>query len=264
MNYARFERLAIGLGAAAVLGNLGVAIAANGWSDWTNLIPSLLLLPVLVVAVHSGRKAGLLAALIAASLFVAVKIPTLSTPAGVPVRDLTAIVVGVFAFGIVGIVGGEICGRIKYVFARYDHSATIDDWSRVYNQRMAWDLIQKARERFSRYAEPFAIIVISDTPAIFAGVKPARQRALVRAASNYLRGDVRMIDEVARLDDGRFLVLLPHTNREDGLVVTERLLQGMRQTLGATQDAVSAQCLTADDELELTSLAAGIADTPED
>jgi len=47
-------------------------------------------------------------------------------------------------------------------------------------------------------------------------------------------------------------------------VVTERLLQGMRQTLGATQDAVSAQCLTADDELELTSLAAGIADTPED
>jgi GGDEF domain-containing protein len=264
MNYARFERLAIGVGAATILSSVLVSMATTGWSGWLDLLGQLLLLPVLVVAVHFGRKPGLLAALLASAVFIILKIPLLAAPEGIAPKDLAMIAITIGAFGLVGIVGGDICGRIKYFFARYDQSATIDDWSHVYNQRRASELLENARERHSRYGEPFSVVVVSDTPSVLSGLRPTRQRALVRGVASYLSGDVRMIDEVARLDDGRFLVILPHTGREGGLVVAERLVEGVRQTLGAAEDAVSARCLSAsEDELELRSLAASISPTSE-
>jgi len=259
MEYARFEKLVIGLGAAAVVGNTLVSLAGAGWSGWQNAVVGLLLLPVLVVAVHSGRTSGMVAALAASAALMLIKAPVLSAPAGVPLKEFAVIAVNVLAFGVVGIVGGEFCSRLKYVFARSDRSLAIDDWSNVYNQRRAWELIRKARERHSRYGESFAIVELSDTPAVFAGLRPARQRALVRAVAGYLRGNVRLIDEVARLDDGRFLVVLPHTGRDGGGIVAERLLSGVAQTLDVAEDAIGVRCLTAADELELTSLAASIA-----
>ena len=62
------------------------------------------------------------------------------------------------------------------------------------------------------------MVLIAQAPSHNDGA-PTRQRAVVRTVANYLRGDVRMVDEVARLDDGRFLVILPHTRREGGRVV---------------------------------------------
>ena len=265
MNYGRFERLVIGAGAVVIVGGVLISVAANGWPGWSALVSQLLLLPVLVVAVHFGRKPGLLAALIASAVFVVLEIPALSAPGGLPPSDVAMIAFTIFGYGLVGIVGGDICGRVKYFFGRYDQSATIDDWSHVYNQRRAAELIDNARERYSRYGEPFSTVVLVQAPSLFSGLRPTRQRSLVRAVASHIRGDVRMIDEVARLDDGRFLVILPHTGREGGLVVTERLAEGVRSTLGANNDAVSARCFSAaEDELELSSLAATIAPKPAD
>ena len=265
MNYGRFERLVIGAGAVTILGGVAISLANNGWQGWSALISQLLLLPVLIVAVHYGRKAGLFAALLASAVFVILKVPALSAPRGVPSADVAMIAFSILAFGLVGIVGGDICGRVKYFFGRYDLSTTIDDWSRVFNQRKAAELIENARERFSRYSEPFSVIVIEQAPTLLAGLRPTRQRAIVRAVANHLRGDVRMVDEVARLDDGRFLVVLPHTSREGGLVVSERLAEGVRQTLGAKDELVTARCFAAaEDQLEIESLQASLASEAHD
>jgi GGDEF domain-containing protein len=260
MNYGRFERLVIGAGTVIVVGGVAISLANNGWQGWAALISQLLLLPVLVVAVHSGRKAGLLAALVASAAFVVMKIPALSAPEGIPGADVAVGAFSIFAFGLVGIVGGEICGRVKYFFGRYEQTATIDEWSRVFNQRKAAQLIENARQRFSRYSEPFSVIVIEQSPTLLMGLRPTRQRALVRAVANHLRGDVRMVDEVARLDDGRFVVILPHTAREGGLVANERLAEGVRQTLGANEESVTVRCFAAaENPLEIESLQASIA-----
>ena len=258
MNPKRFEQLVIGAGAVTVLGSVLISIASNGWPGWPGLISQLLLLPVLIIAVYRGRKAGLLAALVASAILVVLKIPALSSPGTTTSADLVMIVFTIAAYGLVGIVGGDLCGRVKYFFARYDESATIDDWSHVYNQRTAAALLSGARERYSRYGEVFSVVVIAHVPSHRDG-QPTRQRAVVRAIANYLRGDVRMVDEVARLDDGRFIVILPHTRREGGLVVTRRLADGVRHALDSGTDTVSARCLSAvEDEVELASLAATI------
>jgi hypothetical protein len=265
MNYIRFERLVIGAGAVTVVGSILISLSSNGWSGWPSLISQLMLLPVLVVAVHFGRKPGLVAAVVASAIFIVLEIPSLSAPGGVPAPDLAMIAYTISAFGLVGIVGGDICGRVKYFFGRYGDSATIDDWSHVYNQRRASELVDNALARFIRYAEPFSVVIISQASSLYSGLRPTRQRTLVRSVANHIRGDVRMVDEVSRLDDGRFLVILPHTEREGGLVVTERLADGVRRTLGARDDSVTARCLSAaDDELELRSLATSIAPVHED
>jgi hypothetical protein len=260
MNYRHFERLVIGAGIVTIVGSVLISLASNGWPGWVSLISQILLLPVLIVAVHYGRKPGLIAAVAASAIFILMEIPSLAEVGGPPAPDLVMIAYTISAYGLVGIVGGDICGRVKYFFGRYGEAAAIDDWSHVFNQRKASELLENARARFARYAEPFSIVVIVPAPSLFTGLRPTRQRAMVRAAANHIRGDVRMVDEVARLDDGRFLVILPHTAREGGLVVTERLADGVRATLGASDDSVTARCFSApEDELELASLATSIA-----
>ena len=69
-----------------------------------------------------------------------------------------------------------------------------------------------------------------------------------------------MVDEVARLGDGRFLVLLPHTPREGGAIVCDRLASGVRQVLGAREESVSSVCFSAiEDEVAIDALLAEIA-----
>jgi len=263
MNYTRFEQLVLGVATATILASILITLASIGWVGWVSLASQLLLIPVLIAAVHYGRRAGLLTALLASAIFIMLKIPVLSAPEGLGASEAWMIAFTFAAYGLVGIVGGDLCGRVKYFFGRLDNSSTIDDWSHVFNQHKAAELLQYARERFSRYGESFSVIVITQSPALVSGLSPKRQRTLVREIAGHLRGDLRMVDEVARLDDGRFLVILPRASLEDGLAVAGRLTEAVRQMMDTDQDGVSSRCFSAaEDALELGSLFASIAPQP--
>lgn len=254
MKYSRFEQLIIGVGGLAIVGSLLLSLQSGG-PGLVEIVAQLLLFGVLVIAVHWGRRAGMYAAIAASLIYIALRIPVLSSSENLTVEGLIFILARIAAYGLVGIVGGEACSRIKYVFARFDDSNTIDDWSRVYNQRHASRAIEQARARYTRYGEPFSLVLITLSPAITAEMTAPRQRSLVRAVANYLRDDIRMVDEVGRLDDGRFVVLLPHTPRDGGEVVTARLAAGVRQTVGAKPESVTAQCMgAAEDTVALAAL----------
>ena len=112
-------------------------------------------------------------------------------------------------FGLIGIVGGEAAGRLRQALARFANADTFDEWSLVFNQRYAHTALTRALAAFDRYHTPFTAILLTLAPSLTADLGPKRVRTLVRAVSNHLRGDVRMVDEVARLDDGRFLSCCP-------------------------------------------------------
>lgn len=261
MKYSQFEKLVITLGAAAILGTLLLSLPSGG-PGLTEIIAQLMLLLVLVVAVHYGPKGGLIAAIVASVIYIAMRIPTLAGDMTLGVSAM--VLVRLAAYGLVGVVGGELCGRIKYVFARYDDSSTIDDWSHVYNQRYAARALEQALGRFTRYGEAFSVVVIALSPSLTSELRPSRQRALVRGVANCLRDDIRMVDEVARLNDGRFLILLPHTPREGAMVVNARLEAGVCHTLGAREASVTANFFgAAEDGPALEALASDIADKTE-
>lgn len=259
MKFSRFEQLVLVIGAIAIIGSFASAIPSGTTPEAVEVIAQLLLMGVLFAAVRYGRKGGLVAAVAAMVIYVVMRLQDLSTG---PITVETAVMVGsrLLAFGILGIVGGELCARLRYTLTRLEDGSPIDEASRVFNQRFAARELTQALGRFRRYSEPFSVIVIALSDSIFAGARPARVRNLVRGVADRLRGDVRMVDEVARLDDGRFVVILPHTPLSGAEVVKERLAALSIQALGAGESTVKATVLAVPEhESQISDLLAELA-----
>lgn len=242
MEYPRFERLVIGSVALLVILTLA-ASSLTGGVDVAELIGQLAVIVIAAVAVHWGRKAGTIAALSACLLYLAMRLPMLG--AGISSASFLLVLTRFAGYCLVGIVGGEIFGRVKYVFAGTADSNSIDEWSGVYNQHYIATTLQHAVERHARYHETFSVVIIALAPSVTAPLRPEKVRSVVRTVANFLRHDVRMIDDVARVQDGRFVVLLPHTPAAAAPLVADRLAAGLCQTLGAKSDCVTTTCLGA-------------------
>jgi len=259
MRYSRFEQLALGVGALFILAAM-LFSAHDGGPSPKEIVAQLMLLGVMAAAVHFGRRGGFAAAVLASAIYTLMSVPELLAQQGLTSSGLLLLFTRIAAYGLVGIVGGEACGRLRYALARIGNSTDFDEWSQVFNQRHASETLRKAMAAHERYGAPFALVLVTLAPSITADIGPQRTRTLVRGVANQLRGDVRMVDEVARLDDGRFFVLLPHTPYEGGVVVAGRLAAVTRQLLGAREESVAATCFSAaEDGIALAALAAQIA-----
>lgn len=260
MRYSRFEQLAIGVGALFVTSTLLLS-AHDGGPGLKEILAQVMLLGVIAAAVHFGRKGGFTAAVFASALYTLMSVPELSSGRGLTSTALLLLVAHISAYGLVGILGGEASGRLRYTLARLGDSTDFDEWSQVFNQRHAADTLRKSISSHERYGASFALVIVSLAPAIYADLGPKRTRTLVRAVANQMRGDLRMVDEVARLDDGRFFVLLPHTPYEGGCVVATRLAAATRALVGAREESVKATCFSAaEDTIALARLADELAD----
>ncbi len=237
MPYARFEKLIIAVGFAAIAGSL--FFSYQGVFVLEEAIAQLLLLLVLIGAAHWGRNGGFITALLASLIYIVLRIPLVIESQGLTADIAILLTVRVLSYGLVGIVGGELCSRLKYLFTRLEDSAAVDDWSQVYNQRFITRTLETALGQFDRYHSPFSVLLVEIAPALTAELRPSRHRMLVRGVANHIRNDIRLVDEAGRLDDGRYLIVLPHTVREGALVVTERITAGVTDVLGAREDSVT-------------------------
>jgi GGDEF domain-containing protein len=259
MKYTRIEQLALLIGGVAILGGIAFWVPRGNPAP-VELVAQALLFGVLLAAVTYGRRGGLVAAIVASVLYVVLRLPDL-TQGQLTGAQLAVVVSRMLSFGLLGIVGGEVFMRLRYNLARLEGQSALDDWSRVYNQRFIHLEIARAQARHQRYGEPLSIVVVSVSSSVFAGFRPARQRTVVRGLADHIRADVRMVDEVARLADGRFVVVMPHTPRTGGLVVRDRLAAGVRAALGAREEAVAARCLALpEDAAAVSEFVASIAE----
>jgi diguanylate cyclase (GGDEF)-like protein len=245
MDYRHFERLVLALGAGALL---SVTLIAPGQLMWQELLAQAMFLFVLAGAVHWGRRGGFVAAAIASLVYIVIRLPIIAENPEVSANVAAMLLSRIAGYGIVGIIGGEACARMKYVMASMSGDATIDAMSRVYNQRHAVKILTAAHGRHTRYGEPFSVVMVSLSPSLTVNLRASRARHVIRSAANHIRSDVRMVDEVARLDDGRFFILLPHTPRTGAEIVTRRLASGLQGLLGARSESIAATCLGADED----------------
>ncbi len=249
MKYATFERLVLVLGGASVLATL--ALASRTPLLRQEVIAQLLVFFVLFGAVHWGRRGGFATAVIASVTYVALWIPELE-PGMWTTQILGLILLRVVAYGLIGIVGGALCSRMKYVLASLEQASGVDDVSGVYSEQMLARLLDGAMGRFERYQEPFCVVVLEPKVESLRAPSTNRERALVRHIAGHIRGDIRMVDEAARTSDGRLVVLLPHTPKEGGIVVLDRLTKGVNRLAGdvGQQDAFTLRCLGAAEDGE--------------
>ncbi len=253
MKYSRFAQLVVGVGTVAVLATVFLSLRRGPIVE--EAIAQLMLIGVLIGAVYWGRNGGFVAAVVATVTYAMLRIPMVADAQGLTGTVATLVVIRMVTYALVGVVGGEVCGRIKYVFAALENSSAIDEWTRVYNQRYIARIMQATLAQYRRYETPFSAVVISLAPGITENLRPSKARSILRAVASHIRNDVRLVDEVGRLDDGRFIVLLPSTPRAGGVIAAERLRSAIRDLIGAKEESVVAAVWgTPDDIGELETL----------
>ena len=259
MKYERFERYAVAF-AALVVAAMITASARDFAANMSGILSEVLLFIIFLAAIHYGRRGGLLAAIACSAVYVLASIPGMTADRGLTSEMLLLVATRVFIFGVVGILGGEACGRLRIFFARAANGSIFDEWSQAFNQTYAHAALTRSIASFERYGQQFTIAVITLSPSLTADLGPQRVRNVVRGVAKHLRNDVRMVDEVALLNDGRFLVLFPNTPVENAATPATRLARGARQLLGAKDESITARCLGPVDDLPaLKALVAEIA-----
>lgn len=260
MKYSHFETLALVLGSLAVVASVFMAPTATPQA--AEVAAQLLLIVVLFGALHWGRNGGFLAALLAISLYVVMRFPLLQAE-GLSRDMLTMLASRAVMYTLVGIVGGELASRIKYLFARMESDALIDGVTGVYSPRFAAESILSGVGQWERYATDFSLVRIVLEPTLYAALKPARYRQVMRQVTGHVRNDIRMVDDLAFAAPATLLVLLPRTPGAGANVVADRLVTGVSDVLGTQPEALVMSVLSADADADaLRALAASLHPAP--
>jgi hypothetical protein len=223
------------LAAARVTRALTVAVAA---------------LVVLAAAVHWGRNGGFIAAAGATVAYALLGVPQVATGRGLQPNTVQLVLVHVAVYAIVGVVGGEVCGRLKYQLTALGGGSALDDDTRLYAATVVHGLARGGIARFHRYGTPFSVVELTLSPGLFADLRSVKRRAMLRRVAGHVRNDVRMVDDIGRLDDGRFVVLLASTPFAGATVVADRLQAAVRDLLSARNDSVTARVFATDGDPE--------------
>ncbi len=221
MTYRRFEILVIICGGGAILTT--AAAAATRQSDWIETVGQLLLLGVLVGALHWGRRGGFIAGIAATLVYLALRVPTIAAARSLTPTLAQLLLTRAVVFGALGIVGGEISTRIKYFFVELENRGHIDDVTHVYNDVYVRQLLRSHVARYERYSATFSIIIVRLDEAKLPPLDRSHGRRLLRATANALVGDIRLVDEMGRLEGAEFCIILPNTPLEGAKVAAARL-----------------------------------------
>lgn len=246
MDYSRFERLTIGTGAVAIMATASFSLYPT--PDAVELVAQLLLLAVLIGAVRWGRRGGTYTAVAATVAYILMRIDYVAV-ASFPPEMTRLLLMRAATYALVGIGGGEACSRIKYVFARAKDDLAIDPSSRVYTADFITRLLRTSVASYLRYGTPFSVIVLDVDASVTSGLRPGKAEGVIRAVASHLRSELRLVDEVGRLHNGAFAILLPQTTRAAADGVASRLRSGLRDSVGIADDALRARAFGALDEL---------------
>lgn len=118
----------------------------------------------------------------------------------------------------------------------YQEMAIIDGLTGLYNRRHLDEVLLREIERAKRYRQPLALLMLdiddfkkyNDTHGHLAGDK------LLKDLARFLLNAVRAADMVFRYGGEEFIVLLPHTFKQEAVEVAKRILNLERQKMPMT------------------------------
>ncbi len=229
MNYRKFEALFIGLGLSVILATILTSYLNQ--SDYVEIIGQAMFGPVLFFALHYGRKAGFLAALVSALLFIVAKFYVQDETMSTFIPEI--ILARAAVFGLVGIVGGELAHRMKYLILKFGNEELLDGQTNVFNKSYSIQILQKNIENHRRYGREFsiALIDIGNKHKIFID-DIARKKVMENLAFS-LKENVRLVDDVGRWDNDRFCIVFPETKTQEATVAIARIDKLLKAKLDA-------------------------------
>jgi len=246
MSYPLFEILALSVGSVSILLAVIATVVSTGHVG-VETVAQLLLLVVLVGAVRRGRRGGTSAAMLAIAAYICMRVP-LAVRHGLEPDTIVLVLVRVSSYAGIGIGGGTVCGRIRQLLARLDGRSNIDPDTRLYSEEFIARTVRGLLLQYRRRRKPFSVVFV--TLGGGSAADPDAQHRLVRAVAKYIRKGVRLTDDVARLDDGRFMLVLPHTEKSGATSAWTRISYGLRSLLEPADGSSSAEILGVVEDLE--------------
>lgn len=219
--FRKFEMLVVTVGSVAIL-----ASALASYSNYRSMLEfagQLLMLMVFLVSMRHGRSGAVVSAITATVIYAAARWGELGDPS----RFLEVLqLVGFRALGyfVVGLIGGEAMAALKYYLARGRDGGGVDPESGVYVEEFIKDMIEREIRNFERYRSSFSIVSIELIPEVLSKSRSFRTDTSGRGIGSLLKRAVRIVDEVGRLGDYRYALLLPHTSLAGAHVVAGRVV----------------------------------------
>ncbi|MHB1324390.1 MAG: hypothetical protein ACYCXZ_08695 [Coriobacteriia bacterium] len=242
MKYSHFEILAFVFGALAIVTSVFVSPGVS--PPAAEVVAQMLLIVVLGGALHWGRNGGFIAALLAIAVYVVMRLPLLESQ-GLSADLITMLASRSLTYAVVGVIGGELAARMKYLFARLENDSLVDGVTGVYSPRFAAEAILSGVGQWERYQTEFSVVRMAVDAGFYSAFKQGRYRQVMKQVAGQIRNDIRMVDDLAFAAPGTFLVLLPRTPLSGAGVVSDRLAAGVGSLLGLQPDALSVSILAA-------------------
>ncbi|HDH06160.1 MAG TPA: diguanylate cyclase [Nitrospirae bacterium] len=118
------------------------------------------------------------------------------------------------------------------IFQKTQQETYIDELTQLYNYRYFMKVLDYEIARASRYHAPLSLVIFdvddfkhyNDTNGHFTGNKSLKKLAQI------IKKSVRNVDVVTRYGGEEFAMLLPETNKEGGLVISERIREKVEKS----------------------------------
>jgi len=219
LKYSKFELMAMGVAACAVLGT--ALLAVRGRSLPTEIVGQLMILVAVYGGLHYGRK-GALGGFLAASAVYGVVAFSLNASGFGSTAWMFLFRVAIYA--VVALIAGELNERYRYLFIKLEHHDYVDDITFLYNARYLSKLIDREMSEFDRYGSEFSLTSFTVRDDVLSRLPRSTRVKLLRdLGGSVIRGNIRGADEAARVDGARFTILFPNTDFDQATCATVRV-----------------------------------------
>lgn len=219
MKYSKFEIMAMGVAACAVLGT--ALLMVRGRSLASEIVGQLMILVALFGGLHYGRKGAAVGFLTATAVYGVVAFSINANGFG---STAWMFLFRVAIYAAVAFIAGELNVRYRYLFIKLEHHDFVDDVTTLYNSRYLSRLIEREMSEFDRYGSEFSLTSFAVRDELLARLPRGACHKLIKELGNsVIRGNIRGADEAARVETAKFTILFPNTDFDEATCATVRV-----------------------------------------
>ena len=224
LGYRGGRWLLLGVGVAILL--IVAAVVYVRRVESTEVLATLLFIPVFVALVFWGWKGGLAAGVLASAAYAWLRVPAIEA-VGLD-RFLGLLISRSLAYLAFGGIGGWAARQVEASLTKLDLYDQIDDATGLFNARFFLQATDLEQSRAKRYQTLFSVSSVDVPTAALGGLSGRKATRALRDLGRAIGDSIRNVDRAIHADDGiyhRFTVVLPETGREGARVFTDRLAE---------------------------------------
>jgi GGDEF domain-containing protein len=241
LGYVKTRRLLVLVG-VLVMGVVALTMYARR-VDTVEVVATLLFLPIFLAFVYRGVIGGVIAALAATGIYVAMRSPAIDA---IGAEQFTGLIASrAAAYLIFGAVGGWAVQVLEGSLEKLELYDEIDDETGLYNARHLLQQTDLEMARARRYQTLFSVVPLDFPAAPLNALRSRQRRGVLRDLGRQLREGARNVDHVIHAQDGathRLVAILPETAGEGAEVFRARFedrVRGFLTDRGASVDPTS-------------------------